>query len=280
MTQFLVDSHAHLDDPQFDADREAVIARAAAANVRCILTVGGGTGADNLDAPVSLAEHYDGVLAAVGIHPHDAQYCTDDHLGRLRRLAAHAKVVAIGEIGLDYYRDYSPRDIQRRVLIEQLELARASKHPVVIHCRQAWSDLREVLERHWWASGRGGILHCFSGSKEDAFAFLDMGFLVSFAGNITYPKADQLRSVARAIPLDRLLAETDCPYLAPVPHRGRRNEPAYVEKVVQTLAGLRGLQEEELERQLANNFRSLLLRAGGGVGPIERQIPPAGVAIK
>jgi TatD DNase family protein len=259
----LVDSHAHLDDPAFDADREAVIERARAAGLRYLLVAGGGTGADHLDSPLAVAGPHDWVYASAGVHPHEARHFTDSHAEKILKLAQHPKVVAIGEIGLDYYYDHSLRDIQKQVLIRQMELASGLKLPIIIHCRDAWTDLREVVETHWKRAGLGGILHCFSGSREDAFTFLQWGFLISFAGNLTFKKAENLREVAREVPLDRLLTETDCPYLAPVPYRGKRNEPAYVRGVVQELARLRNLGEEEMGRRVIQNFEGFLSEARG-----------------
>lgn len=250
-----VDSHAHLDDPAFDVDRDAVIGRARDAGLRYILAISGGSGPDDLASAVPFAEQYDLIYATVGIHPHEARHAEEKHFELLRRAARHSKVVGVGEIGLDYHYDHSPRDVQRRVFTHQLAIARELKLPIVIHCREAWNDLRESVAAHWKDSGLGGILHCFSGSHEDAKAFLDWGFLISFAGNLTYKKGDDLRLVAREIPLDRLLAETDSPYLAPVPHRGRRNEPAYVREVTRALAALRNLSEEEMGRHVLENFR-------------------------
>jgi len=250
----LLDSHAHLDDPDFDADRAAVIERARAAGLRYLLAVGGGTGPDNLEAPVALAHAHDWIYATVGVHPHDAKHFTEHHAARIRQLAQNPKVVAIGEIGLDYYRDHSPREIQKRVLIRQLELAREATLPVVIHCRDAWPDLTEIIQAHWQSSGLGGILHCFSGDRQDARKFLDWGFQISFAGNVTYKKAQNLRDAAREIPLERLLTETDCPYLAPVPYRGKRNEPAFVVEVARKLAALRHLSAEEFGGIVVRNF--------------------------
>jgi TatD DNase family protein len=155
---------------------------------------------------------------------------------------------------LDYYYNHSPHEVQKQVVIRQLELARELKLPVVIHCRDAWSDLREVVGSHWRSAGLGGILHCFTGSPADALAFLDWGFLLSFAGNLTFKKAENLRAVAREIPLDRLLTETDSPYLTPVPHRGKRNEPAYVREVTRALAALHNRSEEDMGRQAVENF--------------------------
>ena len=168
MNKFLLDSHAHLDDPGFDADREAVIERARAAGLRYLLAVGGGTGPDNLEAPIILAESHDWIYATVGVHPHDASHFAERHAQQIRKLAQHPKVVAMGEIGLDYYRDHSPREIQKLTLIRQLELAREARLPIVIHCRDAWPDLTEIIQAHWESSGLGGILHCFSGDRQDA----------------------------------------------------------------------------------------------------------------
>lgn len=254
MDKFLVDSHAHLDDSAFDADRDAVIERARAAGLRYILTVGGGTGPENLALPIGIAEGQDWIYATVGVHPHEARHFQDSHAEQIWELANHPKVVAIGEIGLDYYYDHSPRETQKRVLVQQMELARKLKLPIVIHCRDAWADLAAMAQEHWQASGLGGILHCFTGSREDAFKFLDWGFLISFAGNVTFKKADDLRAVAHEIPLDRLLTETDCPYLAPAPRRGRRNEPELVIEVARQLASLRGLSVEEMGLQSLRNF--------------------------
>ena len=230
------------------------MARARAAGLRYLLAVGGGTGPDSLETPVALAEREDWIYATVGIHPHDAKHFTERHAEQIRRLAQRPRVVGIGEIGLDYHYDNSPRDIQKLALIRQMELAHQARLPVIIHCREAWPDFTEVVETHWRASGFGGILHCFSGSRLDARRFLDWGFLVSFAGNLTYKKAEDLREVAREIPLDRLLIETDCPYLAPVPYRGKRNEPAFVIEVARTLAALRNLSVDEVGAIVVRNF--------------------------
>ncbi len=254
MNQFLIDSHAHLDDNDFDADREAVLERARAAGVRYLLAIGGGAKPEELGAAIALAECHEWVYATVGVHPHDARHFTDSHFETLRRLARHPKVLALGEIGLDYHYDNSPREAQKQALIRQLELAKESNRPVIIHCREAWADLREIVASHWKSAGSGGILHCFSGGREDAFQFLDWGFLVSFAGNLTFKNAESLRAVAREVPLDRLLTETDSPYLAPVPYRGKRNEPAYVREVTRALAGLHNVSEEEMGRQAVGNF--------------------------
>jgi TatD DNase family protein len=254
MDQFFVDSHCHLDDAQFDADREQVIERAHSAGVRYLLTVSGGSGPDDLASGVPIAARYDWIYTTVGIHPHEAKGAGDRHFEMLRRAAGEPKVLAIGEIGLDYFYDHSPRDIQKQVLIEQLQIARETKLPVIIHCRDAWADLTEIIARHWAGSGQGGILHCFTGNREDAFRFLDWGFMISFAGNVTFKKAEDLREVAREVPLDRLLTETDSPYLAPVPNRGKRNEPVFVLEVGRQLAELRGMSSEEMGTLAGLNF--------------------------
>jgi TatD DNase family protein len=255
-----VDSHCHLDDADFDTDRDVVITRAHEAGLRYLLTIGGASGPDSIAASVPLADAHDWIWTAAGIHPHEASKAEERHFDELRRLARHPKFVAIGEIGLDYYYDHSPRDVQQQVLVQQLELAWELKLPVIIHCRDAWSDLRSLVRSHWQSAGLGGILHCFSGTREDAFELMDAGFLVSFAGNITFKKAENLRAVAREIPLDRLLTETDSPYLAPVPYRGKRNEPAFVVEVTRQLASLRQMSVEDLGRQTLQNFQRFVKR--------------------
>jgi TatD DNase family protein len=253
MTQF-VDSHAHLDGSEFDADREAVIERARSAGLRYLLLIGGASGPDQMGAALDIAETHDWIYAAAGIHPHEASKAQDGHFELVGRLARQPKFLAVGEIGLDYCYDHSPREVQKKVLIRQLDLAREVKLPIIIHCRDAWPDVREIIRTHWRDTGLGGILHCFSGALEDALELMDWGFLVSFAGNLTFKKAENLRAVAREIPLDRLLTETDCPYLAPVPHRGNRNEPAYVVEVTRELARLHNLSEEEMGQRAVRNF--------------------------
>jgi TatD DNase family protein len=250
-----LDSHAHLDDPDFDADRAEVIERARGAGLRYLLAVSGGAGPEKLAASVGIAERYDWIYATVGVHPHEARHFRDAHADQMLKLGGHSKVLAIGEVGLDFHYEHSPREVQRQVLIRQMELARALKLPVVIHCRDAWRDLREVVRTVWQSSSLGGILHCFTGEREDARQFLDWGFLISFAGNLTFKKAEGLRAVAREVPLNCLLTETDSPYLAPAPHRGKRNEPALVREVTRELAALRGLQEEEMGELAVENFR-------------------------
>ena len=256
MAQFL-DSHAHLDDSQFNVDRDAVIERARAAGVKYLLAVSGGGGPDDLASAVPIAEKHDWIYATVGIHPHEAAKAGKCHFDRLLAVAKNPKLIGVGEIGLDYYYNHSPREVQKYVLIRQLEIARELKLPVVIHCRDAWEDLTSIIEAHWKPAGLGGVLHCFSGSLENARRFIGWGFLISFAGPITFKKADGLRAIAAELPLDCLLTETDCPYLAPVPHRGKRNEPAFVLETTRTLAALRNMTEAEMGEQVIGNFWQL-----------------------
>lgn len=255
-----IDSHAHLDGKQFDSDREQVIARAREAGVQTMVAIGNGDGPPVLDAGVQLAEKYPFMYATVGIHPHEARLATDDGYAEMERLARHPKVIAWGEIGLDYYYDHSPREIQQEVFTRQMELAAAAKLPIVIHCRpsdgsdNAWDDCLRLIAEHWAGRGIGGILHCFTGNWPQASRALDMGFMISFAGNLTFPKAQQIRDAALEVPFDRMLIETDCPYLAPVPHRGKRNEPAFVKQTAAKLGELRGRSMEEIGEQTSQNF--------------------------
>ena len=251
----LIDSHAHIDFPQFAEDRDAMLERARTAGVTTLVAIGTGPGPEKLDAALPFAEQHDWIYTTVGIHPHEAKEVTQAHLDELARLAKHPKVIAWGEIGLDYFYDHSPRDVQARVFRDQMALARAAKKPIVIHCRDAWPDCMQILEDEWAPSGLGGILHCFSSTLEDAKRGIDIGFMISFAGNSTFPKAQNLRDIAKALPLENILIETDSPYLAPVPHRGGRNEPAYVAEVAKMLANVRNLTAEEAAAKTAGNFR-------------------------
>jgi TatD DNase family protein len=251
----LIDSHAHLDFPQFDADRAAMLDRARAAGVSTILAIGVGPGPEKLDAAIPYAEAHDWIYTTVGIHPHEAKEVTPAHLETLAKLAQHPKVIAFGEIGLDYYYDHSPRDVQERVFRQQMELAAAAKLPIIIHCRDAWDDCLRVLDDAWKPTGLGGVLHCFTSTLEHAQRGVDLGFMVSFTGNITYPKAQSIRDVAKALPLSNILIETDSPYLAPQPFRGKRNEPAYVLEVAKTLASVRNLELQETAATTSENFR-------------------------
>jgi TatD DNase family protein len=281
-----VDSHCHLDDSQFDSDRHEVIARAREAGVSYLLVIGGASGPDDLDSGLRIAalggafaEPASGnqreplqhtqitaaestwIYAAGGMHPHEACRAEERHFEGLRRIACKPKFVAIGEIGLDYHYDHSPRELQKQVFIRQLEIAREAGLPIIVHCREAWADLRVIIKQHWpsappaYKRDVSGILHCFSGTSDDASELMDLGFMVSFAGNITFKKADELRAIAASIPLGRLLTETDCPYLAPVPYRGKRNEPAYVCEVTRQLAAIHRVSEEEMGNRMVQNFR-------------------------
>jgi len=257
-----VDSHAHLEMSQFDPDREAVLERARAAGIETIVAIGSGTGPGSLDCGIQLAEQHPWIYATVGIHPHEAKLADEGDFAELARLARHPRVIAWGEIGLDYFYDHSPREVQQTVFRRQMEQARAARLPIVIHCRpsdaseNAWDDCLALLREHWASNGLGGILHCFTGSLTHARAALEMGFLISFAGNVTFAKAENIRQAARELPLDRMLIETDSPFLAPTPHRGKRNEPAFVAAVAARIAELRGLSPEEVGEATGQNFYS------------------------
>jgi|ERR1035438_9052642 TatD DNase family protein len=255
----LIDSHAHIDFPQFADDREAMFDRARAAGVETILAIGTGPGPDKLDAAIPYAEQHHWIYASIGVHPHEAKLVTPEHLDRLTQLAKHPKVIAWGEIGLDYFYDHSPRDVQELVFREQLALAHQAKLPIIIHCRDAWPDTLKVLEQAWKSTGLGGILHCFTSTLEDAQRGLDMGFLISFAGNSTYPKASNIRDVARALPLEKILIETDSPFLAPQGYRGKRNEPAHVAEVAKAIATVRNLAPDDIATATTANFRRFFM---------------------
>lgn len=260
----LTDSHCHLDDRQFEQDRERVIERALQAGVRRMLAIGTGDGPPDLEAAIRLAERYPPILASVGIHPHDAAKAAPSDFDHLRALVRHPKVVAVGEIGLDYHYDFSPRERQREVFLEQLRLAAEFGKPVIIHTREAWEDTMAVLEQHARPANLKGVMHCFSGGPEEARRALNLGFFLSFAGVITFPKAVRVREAARSAPLERLLVETDAPYLAPVPYRGKRNEPAWVVETARRLAELRGEPLERLAAETSRNFERLCLPGGDG----------------
>ncbi len=251
----LVDSHCHLDDSQFDHDREACIERARAAGVVAMLAIG--SGPPDLEAGIRLADAHPFIYAAAGVHPHEASKSGPDSFSRLRELATHPKVLAIGEIGLDYHYNFSPPEVQRDVFARQLEIAAEAQVPVIIHTREAWEDTLRLLEQHWTPAGQPGIMHCFSGGPEEAERVLGMGFYVSFAGVVTFPKAQRVQEAARRIPENRLLVETDAPYLAPVPHRGKRNEPAFIVHTAERLAALRGVPASEIAAATTANFHRL-----------------------
>lgn len=254
-----IDSHCHIDGPEYDADREGVIARALEAGVTTMLNVGTGdphSGA--FERAVNLAETHDEIYAAVGVHPHDAKLFDDAAEQRLLNLVNQSeRVIAWGEIGLDYHYDHSPRDVQREVFRRQLSLARELNLPVIIHSREANEDTINVLQDVLTGHERAGVLHCFGGSLQMALDAIELGFYISFAGNLTFKKAEDLRDIARQLPLDRLLVETDCPYLTPVPFRGKRNEPARVVETARCLASLHDRDAEELGRITSENFERL-----------------------
>ncbi len=254
----LIDSHTHLDSTDFDTDRDAVLERARAAGVTRILAVCSGTGSAELERSLRLFEGYPDLDVAVGIHPHEAKSIAPEDFDFLKQVAERPKVVAWGEIGLDYHYDHSPREVQRDIFIRQLMLASQKELPVIIHSRNAEAETLEILKQYWGHCSLGGILHCFTGSLKMAEECLPLGFMVSFSGMLTFPRAQELREVAGKIPLDGLLIETDAPYLAPVPNRGKRNEPAFLVETAKTLAGLRGLTLETLGEITAQNYQRLL----------------------
>ena len=255
----LVDSHCHIDGAEYDADRDDVISRARDAGVGTMLNVGTGdphSGA--FERAVALAEKHAEIYAAVGVHPHDAKLFNPDAETRLLRLAEQSKrIIAWGEIGLDYHYDHSPRDVQREVFREQLQLARNRNLPVIVHSREADDDTIAILRDELGGYERAGVMHCFGGSLNMARAAIDLGFFVSFAGNLTFKKAGDLRDVAQQLPLDRLMVETDCPYLSPVPFRGKRNEPARVVETARCLAELHDKGLHEIGNVTSANFKKL-----------------------
>jgi TatD DNase family protein len=254
-----IDSHCHIDGPEYDADRGDVIARARDAAVTTMLNVGTGdphSGA--FERAVELAEKHAEIYAAIGVHPHDAKLFDDRAEQRLIDLAKQsARVIAWGEIGLDYHYDHSPREVQRDVFRRQLRIARELMLPVVIHSREADDDTIAIMRAELTGYERAGVMHCFGGSLDLAGAAIALGFYISFAGNLTFKKADGLRDVARQLPLDRLLIETDCPYLTPVPFRGKRNEPARVVETARGLGELHGVNVAEIGKATSDNFTDL-----------------------
>ena len=251
----LFDTHAHLHFPEFDADREAVLARARAAGVRRMVTIG--TDAATTRAAIAVAEREADVWATAGVHPHDAGESDDAALAEVERLAGDPRVVAVGEIGLDFFRNLSPREAQERVFRRFIALARRLRKPVVVHCREAHAEVLSILTEERVADV-GGIMHCFSGDVEIARRCLDLGLVISLAGPVTYPNARALPDVARFVPADRLVIETDCPFLPPQGYRGKRNEPAYLALTAARVAELRGESLEALARRASDNARRLL----------------------
>ena len=254
----LVDTHAHLDDRRFDEDREEVIKRTFESGIKLVINIG----CDLLTskASLALADKYKQIYAAVGVHPHDARYVPPYYyIEELEKMLKNPKTVAVGEIGLDYYYDHSPRDVQKEVFLEQLNMAKRARVPVIIHIREAYGDFLEIMRREGLEPIRG-VMHCYSGSLEVAYECIEMGFYISFAGPVTFKNAKNLKEVAKALPLDRVLIETDCPYLAPTPNRGKRNEPVYVKHVAEEIANLKGISLEEVANTTYRNALNLFYK--------------------
>jgi TatD DNase family protein len=247
----LIDSHAHIDDPRFDADRDEILQRAWDAGVRKILTIGNGSGPEQMGCGIPIAEAHDWIFTSVGVHPHEASKVEEAHYGLMEDLAKHRKVLAIGETGLDYHYDNSPRDVQRDVFRRQLSLARKLDLPVIIHTREADEDTERIMTEE---APLRGVIHCFTSGEKLARFATDLGFLISFSGIVTFPKSKALAQIAQTIPPGSMLVETDCPYLAPVPHRGKRNEPGFVADTARFIAGLRGMSFDEVCAQTTANF--------------------------
>jgi TatD DNase family protein len=274
----LIDSHAHLDSERYAEDRAAMLARAFEAGVGAVLSIGIGEGPAEMGQALDICREFNGkksegaklprLYASAGVYPHNTAEMDDAVLAKLDGLLAEPEVIACGEIGLDYYHEGAAHEVQRAGLIRQLEIAAARKRPILIHCRpkegatDAWDHLFEVLDEHWRPTGLGGVMHCFGGEWEQARRSLDLGFLVSFAGNLTYPKAQPLRDVAARMPLDGILVETDAPWLAPVADRGKRNEPAFVVRTAAVLAECLSVDVDEIGSATTKNFQRLFQLQG------------------
>ncbi len=252
----LIDSHAHIQGKEYAGEAEAVISRAHAAGIEKIIAVGGAGDMSSNTEAIALAESFANVYATVGMHPHDAKDVGADEMEKLKALCTHPKVIAVGETGLDYYYDHSPRDVQRHVFAQFIHMASETGLPIVVHERDAAGDAAELL-RGEGAGKLRGVIHCFTGNYDAACAYLDLGFYISFTGIITFKNADPLREVVRKVPLERMLIETDSPYLTPVPHRGKRNEPLYVRFVAETIAKVKELAVEEVARVTTENVKHL-----------------------
>lgn len=251
-----IDSHCHIDGEAFDADREETLERARAAGVKAMLVVGTGNPSNGeIGRAIEIAEKNENVFAAVGVHPHDAKLYDDETEQILIDLVKSSKkVIAWGEIGLDFYYEHSPRDVQREAFIRQIRTAKVLNLPIIIHSRDADDETVEILTKECSYPHFKGIMHCFGGTAKMAKDLMDIGFLISFAGNVTFKKADNLRDAARGVPLEKLLIETDCPFLTPVPFRGKRNEPMYVAETAKFLADFYGIELEKLADQTTRNF--------------------------
>ena len=252
------DSHCHLADPRLRDETAAIIERARAAGVETLIAVGAISSIATDRETVEIAERYDGVYAAVGVHPHDAKDCDDERLRQLRELAQSQRVAAIGESGLDFHYMHSSREAQEGALRRHLELAAEVNKPIVIHCRDAETRVREIVEDVGMPP-RGGVIHCFTGDAEAARRFVAMGFHISFSGILTFRSAAVSRAAAMVVPADRLMVETDAPYLAPEPYRGKRNEPAFVMRTLEVLAAVRGIEVATLGAIIASNVARLFL---------------------
>jgi TatD DNase family protein len=253
-----IDSHSHIEGAEFDADREAVIQRALEAGVEIIVCVGDGeVAADSHAAAFKVADEHSFIYTTVGVHPHEARLLNDKLCAQLVELAQHPKVIAWGEIGLDYHYDNSLRDVQREAFRRQLRMARERRLPAVIHTREAEADTLAILDQEWKDSGLRGIIHCFTGTRRFAEAAIELGFLISFSGVVTFKNAEDLRDTAKHLPPETILIETDSPFLAPTPHRGKRNEPAYVVETARCVAEARGIELDEFARVTSENFKRL-----------------------
>lgn len=250
----LIDSHVHLDDKRFNRDRDNIINSLKDNGIEMVINIGADL--QTSIASVSLAEKYQNVYAVVGVHPHSAKEVDNSTIEILKSFASREKVVAIGEIGLDYHYDNSPRDVQRKWFVEQLKLAKEVNLPVVIHTREAAQETFEILKEAQDGTLRG-VLHCYSGSVEMALEYIKLGFYISIAGPVTFNNSRVLKEVVKAVPLDKLLVETDCPYLTPEPNRGKRNEPAYVKYVAGEIADIKGISFEELAKATNDNTKEL-----------------------
>ena len=254
-----IDSHCHPDDSQFESDRDAIVQRAFDAGVTTMLAIGTGEGPPDLESALRIADKYEGVLATAGIHPQYAAAASDTDYKHLAALLRHPKCVGVGEIGLDYYWKPFDKELQTRVFVDQMQIAAEARKPISIHTREAWDDTIALLREHWAPTGLPCVMHCFTGGADEAKQVLDLGFYMSFAGVVTYPKAVNLHQAAAMAPLDRILIETDAPYLPPVPYRGKRNEPSYVVHTAARIAELRSQQPAEIGAATAENFRRIFL---------------------
>ena len=263
--ELLIDSHAHLDSERYAGELPEILQRAKATGIGAVLAIGIGEGPAEMQCALKICRQYTDaslpkLFASAGIYPHNTHEADEAALAKLDALLAEQEVIACGEIGLDYYHEGSPHDVQKRIFIRQMRIAAARKRPIIIHCRPkdgdnaCWDDTLTLLAEHWGPTGIGGILHCFSGDWEHAQCAMELGFYISFAGNLTYPKAQPLRDVAAQVPFDRLLVETDAPFLAPIPNRGKRNEPAWVADTATVLAEIKGVSSEEIASITTKNF--------------------------